>query len=139
MLLTHYAWPMTCYDVPRQAAAICSKPTPQPLAGLEHARWQLSRMSWNPQRSRQPLVHRQSVRSSPLLQQRQSDAEAGDHDDRAEVDVRAILSDPGIEGDPLQFLKVTEAYWTVCLPPSPYLASSTATYRRATGHLPEGN
>ena len=30
-----------------------------------------------------------------------------------EVDVRQILSDPGIEGDPLHFLKVTEAYWKV--------------------------
>jgi hypothetical protein len=30
-----------------------------------------------------------------------------------EVDVRQILSDPDIEGDPLQFLKVTEAYWKV--------------------------
>lgn len=30
-----------------------------------------------------------------------------------EVDVRRILSDPDIEGDPLQFLKVTEAYWKV--------------------------
>lgn len=30
-----------------------------------------------------------------------------------EIDVRHILSDPGIEGDPLQFLKVTEAYWKV--------------------------
>lgn len=29
------------------------------------------------------------------------------------VDVRQILSDPGIEGDPLQFLKVSEAYWKV--------------------------
>jgi len=27
------------------------------------------------------------------------------------VDVRQILSDPGIEGDTLQFLKVSEAYW----------------------------
>ena len=30
-----------------------------------------------------------------------------------DVDVKAILSDPHLEGDPLQFLKVTEAYWTV--------------------------
>ena len=30
-----------------------------------------------------------------------------------EIDVRQILSDPDIEGDPLQFLKVTEAYWKV--------------------------
>lgn len=30
-----------------------------------------------------------------------------------DVDVRQILSDPDIEGDPLQFLKVTEAYWKV--------------------------
>lgn len=30
---------------------------------------------------------------------------------RATVDVKAILSDPGIEGNPLEFLKVTEAYW----------------------------
>ena len=30
-----------------------------------------------------------------------------------DVDVKAILSDPRLEGDPLQFLKVTEAYWTV--------------------------
>lgn len=30
-----------------------------------------------------------------------------------EIDVREILSDPDIEGDPLQFLKVTEAYWKV--------------------------
>lgn len=29
------------------------------------------------------------------------------------VDVRQILSDPGIEGDTLQFLKVSEAYWKV--------------------------
>lgn len=29
------------------------------------------------------------------------------------VDVRRILSDPGIEGDPLQLLKVSEAYWKV--------------------------
>ena len=29
------------------------------------------------------------------------------------VDVKAILSDPRLEGDPLQFLRVTEAYWTV--------------------------
>ena len=29
------------------------------------------------------------------------------------VDVKAILSDPSIEGDPLSFLKVTEAYWRV--------------------------
>jgi hypothetical protein len=38
-----------------------------------------------------------------------------------EIDVRQILSDPGIEGDPLQFLRVTEAYWKVqtacsCMP-----------------------
>ena len=32
---------------------------------------------------------------------------------RATVDVKAILSDPGIEGNPLEFLKVTEAYWKV--------------------------
>ena len=32
---------------------------------------------------------------------------------RSDVDVKAILSDPHLEGDPLQFLKVTEAYWTV--------------------------
>lgn len=31
----------------------------------------------------------------------------------ATVDVKAILSDPGIEGNPLEFLKVTEAYWKV--------------------------
>ena len=30
-----------------------------------------------------------------------------------DVDVKAILSDPHLEGDPLQFLKVTEAYWSV--------------------------
>ena len=30
-----------------------------------------------------------------------------------EIDVRQLLSDPDIEGDPLQFLKVTEAYWKV--------------------------
>jgi hypothetical protein len=30
-----------------------------------------------------------------------------------EVDVRQILSDPDLEGDPLQFLRVTEAYWKV--------------------------
>ena len=32
---------------------------------------------------------------------------------------RRILSDPGLEGDPLKFLRVSEAYWTVgtsCLP-----------------------
>ena len=33
--------------------------------------------------------------------------------DTDEIDVRRILSDPDIEGDPLQFLKVTEAYWKV--------------------------
>lgn len=26
---------------------------------------------------------------------------------------RRILSQPGLEGDPLEFLKVTEAYWAV--------------------------
>lgn len=39
-------------------------------------------------------------------------AEAGS-DDYADIDVRAILSDPAIEGDPLQLLEVTEAYWAV--------------------------
>ncbi len=38
---------------------------------------------------------------------------AAELDEEPEVDVRHILSDPDIEGDPLQFLKVTEAYWKV--------------------------
>lgn len=38
---------------------------------------------------------------------------ATETDEEPEVDVRHILSDPDIEGDPLQFLKVTEAYWKV--------------------------
>lgn len=29
------------------------------------------------------------------------------------VDVKKLLSDPDIEGDPLRFLKVSEAYWKV--------------------------
>ena len=41
--------------------------------------------------------------------------------DKPDVDVRAILSDPNLEGDPLQFLKVTEAYWTVRTSPSQQL------------------
>jgi hypothetical protein len=42
---------------------------------------------------------------------------------------RAILSQPGIEGDPLAFLKATEAYWKVgaCTQCSSMQGTSTLT------------
>ena len=57
--------------------------------------------------------------SSRSVQRGQQGSETA-ADEYADVDVRAILSDPAIEGDPLKFLKVTEAYWSVRLPtPTP--------------------
>ena len=65
---------------------------------------------WHGERSiRTALLHRLATRSAPTDSLEELQGLAAQPD----VDVRAILSDPNLEGDPLQFLKVTESYWTV--------------------------
>ncbi len=65
--------------------------------------------------SRSADLQRLASRTAPISSQEELQGFA----DQPDVDVRAILSDPALEGDPLQFLKVTEAYWTVRHEPLP--------------------
>ena len=67
-------------------------------------------------------LHRLASRTGPTSGREELQGVA----DQAEVEVRAILSDPNLEGDALQFLKVTEAYWTVRpeTPPGDFLHQS---------------
>ena len=80
--------------------------------GLQHPGKRFAAVGhpWHGERSiRTALVHRLATRSAPIDSLEELQGLAAQPD----VDVRAILSDPNLEGDPLQFLKVTEAYWTV--------------------------
>jgi len=101
----------------QRSATVIGHRTPSswPRAGLHPVRQRLGRAGGRRRGEAddganrvQQLASREAAAASSAENGHRVD---GQHEQ--DVDVKAILSDPRLEGDPLQFLKVTEAYWTV--------------------------
>jgi len=117
MLLELQRSPVPQHPGQRSATVIGHRtPSSWPRAGLHPVRQRLGRAAGgrrhgdvNDRADRvQQLVSREGAAASTA-----EDVHGVDGLHVQDVDVKAILSDPHLEGDPLQFLKVTEAYWTV--------------------------
>ena len=99
-----------------------STPAPTSLAGqVQHRDCGLSSRV----RTLSASVHQSAPAVTPDRPQRPHDYRTGSSDNGMDPDSRThrILSQPGIEGDPLKFLKLSEAYWKV-FDPSKHLTAS---------------